>query len=267
METTITYSPLVSGWPSRYSFNPDWMIGMNNYLYSFKGGNLYRHNVNPIRNQYYGVNYPSTIKTVFNEDVLTNKLYKTIGLQGDHVWQVVNIDTDIQTGGFIDESYFQKKEEVWFAFIRTPNAVPAEPSAYALRTLNGVGKSIAVSGIPVTTNILFQITPTPVSIGSIVSIGDYLYYALPPYTTPIFSGIITNIIVDYVTGENRLVVDTTTLGGSVPPIADAYFLSIKNEVANSSGFLGKFAIIDLENNATERIELFALQSEVMKSFP
>ncbi len=28
---------------------------MNSYFYSFKGGNLYRHNTNPIRNNYYGI--------------------------------------------------------------------------------------------------------------------------------------------------------------------------------------------------------------------
>lgn len=50
---TLTYSPMVQGWPSFYSYNPDWMIGMNNYFYSFKGGNLYRHNSNSLRNTFY----------------------------------------------------------------------------------------------------------------------------------------------------------------------------------------------------------------------
>ena len=54
---TLTYSQSSKGFPSFYSFYPDWMIGMNNYFYSFKGGNLYRHNVNETRNNYYGVQY------------------------------------------------------------------------------------------------------------------------------------------------------------------------------------------------------------------
>ena len=43
---TLTYNPDASGmlskeggWPSFYSFMPDYMIGMNNYFYSFKRGN------------------------------------------------------------------------------------------------------------------------------------------------------------------------------------------------------------------------------------
>ena len=41
---TLTYSESVKGWPSFYSYYPDFILGMNQYLYTFKGGNLYRHN-------------------------------------------------------------------------------------------------------------------------------------------------------------------------------------------------------------------------------
>lgn len=265
MSFTISFSPLVKGFPSRYSYQPDFLLGSNNYFYSFKGGNLYRHNVNERRNSFYGVDYPSTIKFVFNDQILENKLYKTIGLQGSHKWEVVNVETDIQDGGYIEEAWFERKEQVFFAFIRTPNNIPELPSAYALRSLSGIGRSQNVTGVPTATNIIFQITPTPVSIGSIVSIGDYLYYALPPYETPVYCGVITNIIQDYVNSDNRIVVNTT--GGNVPPITDAYFLSIKNEVAESYGSLGHFAIVDLENNDTVKVELFGVQTEIMKSFP
>jgi hypothetical protein len=47
---TLTYSESSKGWPSFYSYHPEWIQGMNQYLYTFKGGNLYRHNVNDTRN-------------------------------------------------------------------------------------------------------------------------------------------------------------------------------------------------------------------------
>ena len=50
---TISYDPGVQGFPSFYSYAPDWMIGMNSYFYTFKGGNVFRHNTNETRNQYY----------------------------------------------------------------------------------------------------------------------------------------------------------------------------------------------------------------------
>ena len=83
---TISYDSLTKGFPSFYSYFPDWMIGMNNYFYTFNGGNLYRHNTNETRNNYYGQNYPSTLQTVFNDQPLENKLFKTINLEGDDSW-------------------------------------------------------------------------------------------------------------------------------------------------------------------------------------
>ena len=98
---TLSYDSGVQGFPSFYSYNPDWMIGMNNYFYSFNGGNLYRHNVNPTRNEYYGVRYPSTLQSVFNEQPLDNKLFKTMNLEGDDSWDTTLV-SDQQDTGFID---------------------------------------------------------------------------------------------------------------------------------------------------------------------
>eukprot|EP01047_Picozoa_sp_COSAG01_P107628 COSAG01_NODE_36618_length_514_cov_2796.937349_2_plen_56_part_01 len=43
---TITYSEDSKGFPSFYSYCAEFLKGMNQYLYSFKGGNLWRHNTN-----------------------------------------------------------------------------------------------------------------------------------------------------------------------------------------------------------------------------
>ena len=97
---TITYADSAQGFPSFYSFSPDWMIGMNNYFYTFKGGNLYRHNVNAVRNNFYGIQYTTTMKSVFNQSPLENKLFKTINLEGDSSWGVT-LSTDLQNSGFV----------------------------------------------------------------------------------------------------------------------------------------------------------------------
>lgn len=267
MEYTLTYSETSDGWPSFYSFIPDWMIGMNNYFYTFKGGNLYRHNVNALRNNFYGVQYNSRITSVFNESALENKLFKTLALQGDDAWTALPIVTDIQDSGYIEEAWFEKKEQVYFAFIRNSGTTPAGTDEYALRSLNGVGRSITVSGPAASKKIAFSINPL-IAIGSIASIGDYLYYALPPsYSTPVLCGQITNIVQNYPAGDNYFIVNTTITGGSVPPIQNAYFLYIKNSVAESHGVLGHYCVFTLENDNTNKVELFAVQSDIMKSFP
>ena len=87
---TLTYDEGVQGFPSFYSYYPDWMIGMNNYFYTFKGGNLYRHNVNENRNTFYSQWWiqvtndpnttldfsPSKMESVLNTSPLENKLFK-----------------------------------------------------------------------------------------------------------------------------------------------------------------------------------------------
>jgi hypothetical protein len=264
---TLTYSPSAEGWPSFYSYNPDWMIGMNNYFYTFKGGNLYRHNVNATRNRFYGVNYPSTIQSVFNESPLINKLFKTINIEGDDTWDV-DLYTDIQTDGFILANYFEKKEQAYFAFIRNSGTVPASQAEYPLRSVNGIGRSATiVSTVPSAVLVNYSISPL-ISIGSIISIGDYLYYSLPPtYSTPILFGEVTGINVDLRNGVNQLVVDTTIIGGGIPLIQDPYTMYIKNSIAESHGLLGHYCVFTLTNDNTNKIELFTLESEVMKSYP
>lgn len=275
---TLSYSESVQGWPSFYSFHPDWMLGMNNYFYSFKGGNLYRHNVNQNRNTFYedwfvrigepDLAYtPSTVKSVFNDAPLENKLFKTLNLEGDSTWGAT-MYTDIQDTGYIDASWFEKKEQSWYAFVRNSGTTPAMPSEYALRSVNGIGRSYELDGTGSALEVKFQISPSPIVIGSIVSIGDYLYYCLPPsYSSPVLCGKVTNIVVDYPAGDNKLIVDTTIPDGSVPPIDTAYMMYIKNSVAESHGVLGHYCVFELENTKTEKVELFATESSVMKSYP
>jgi hypothetical protein len=257
---TLTYSDMVAGWVSFYSYYPDWMIGMNNYFYTFNGGNLYRHNVNASRNTFYGQFSPTTLQSVLNAAPLENKLFKTINLQGDASWYTT-LETDLQFSGFIDDDWFEKKEASYFAFVRN-NSV----GELALRSVNGIGRSYQVTGSGVAVIVKFSISPL-IDIGNIISVGDILYFSLPPYTTPVLAGKVTAITVDLPNGINQLTIDTTVPGATPIPIQNAFFLYIKNSVAESHGVLGHYCTFSIENTSSDKIELFAVQSEVMKSFP
>lgn len=264
---TLSYSEAGPGWVSFYSYFPDWMIGMNNYFYTFKGGDLYRHNVNEQRNTFYTDWHikngtpdedfvPTRLQSVFNQSPLENKLFKTIDLQGDAPWSAT-LQTDLQVSGFIQLPWFEKKEATYFAFVRN-NAV----GELKLRSVNGIGKSSQVVG----GNIIKF--PLSVSIGNIISIGDLFYFLTPPYSgDPLFAGKITAITVDLPNGINQITIDTAIPGTFPILIQDAYFLSIKNSVAESHGVLGHYCVFTIENNYDTKIELFAVQSDVMKSFP
>lgn len=267
---TLTHSEGSQGFPSFYSFFPDWMIGMNQFFYTFKEGNLYRHNTNNNHCQFYGENYPAKITSVFNQEPLVNKIFKTINLESDDSWEAY-LTTDIQNTGYIDDDWFEKKEGAWFSFVRNdgPTGANTNESEFELRSLNGISRSSAVGGVAAAYEVDFALS---VNIGSIVSVGDYLYYALPPYTTPIFAGVITQINVDKVNGINQIVIDSTAVPGATNPIPiqDAYFLYIKNPIAESHGVLGHYCEFVLElpiGKSQSASELFAVESEVMKSFP
>jgi hypothetical protein len=260
---TLTYDEGVQGFPSFYSYEPDWMIGMNNYFYTFNGGDIYRHNVNESRNTFYEVTYPATVRSVFNDNALENKLFKTINLEGDSTWGV-QLATDIQDSGFIQADWFEKKEQVYYAFVRNSGTVPAASSEYVLRSLNGIARS---SSVVAGNQIVFDLQ---YKINNIISIGDMLYFALPPYDVPVspqLAGQVTAVNYDPLNGVNNLVIDTGIVGAVPIPIQDAYFLFIKNAIAESHGVLGHYCVFDITNTSTDPINLFAVESEVMKSFP
>lgn len=258
---TLTYSEGVQGFPSFYSYLPDWMIGMNNYFYTFKGGNLYRHNVNETRNNFYGQQYQSKITSVFNDGPLENKLFKTINLEGDDNWGLT-MYSDIQDGGFIQSDWFEKKENVWYGFVRNSGSVPAGIDEYALRSLNGIGVSTSVAN---GTTISFDLS---YKIKNILSVGDMIYFAeAPNYNLPKLGGQVTEINVDLLNGINNIVIDDTVAGAQPISAQDGFFFFIKNSVAESHGILGHYSVFNITNTNTNKINLFAVESEIMKSYP
>jgi len=272
---TLTYSESSQGFPSFYDYAPDFIIGMNQYLYTFKGGKLYRHNTNDTRNNFYGTQYTSKITSIFNEAPLQNKIFKTLNLEGDHAWDAT-IVSDIQTTGRIDYEWFEKKEDAWFGFVRNdgPEGADTNETEWELRSLNGIGNSDNTTSL-VGTIATFSF-PTTVNIGSIISVGDNVYYAVPPTPpstgpiTPIFAGRVTEINVDLPSGTNNIKVETN-ITGAVPPTVGViyYVMYIKNPIAESHGILGHFAefTLELPSTVTGQSELFAVESEIMKSFP
>ena len=258
-EITVSYSSGVKGWPSFYSFIPDYIQGMNNYLYTFKNGQLYRHNTNENRNVFYGVtdtfpNDPykgakSRVKSVFNKGPLENKLFKTLVLESDAPWSAT-LATDLPQVGSIASTYFEKKEGNYFAFIRFLET----DINLLMRYANGIADVATVDATtPTATTLTFA---SSVNIGSIISIGDMIYYG----STPVLGGVVTGLSGQVVT------IDTTITGASAPSNGD-FILYVKNTVAESHGVMGHYCEYELTNTSTSKVELFSVGSESMKSFP
>ena len=251
---TLTYSEGAEGWPSFYSYSPDYMIGMNNYFYSYSGGNLYRHNTNELRNNFYGVQYNSTVTSVFNEAPFSNKLFKTISLESDEAWSTT-LATDMDQSGFISNNWYEKKEGAFYAAVKNTNQVPASLDSFVLRSVNGIGSCTQFSGAASARQFDFS-----VSIDSIISIGDFLYYNTPD-NVPVLGGKITAMT------SSSITVDATINGATAPQEATPFIISFKNTLAESNGILGHYCTFMIESNGPSPTELFAVESEVMKSYP
>lgn len=245
---TLTYSPDVQGFPSFYSYFPDYIMGMNQYLYTFFNGNLYRHNTNPVRNRYYEVNYNSTITGVINDSPLEAKVFKTIELESDSSWGATFV-TDLQAGS-IAADYFVQKEGSYFSFIRYNQ----NQENLNLRSTQGIGTCSTVTGSVAAPPI--EITFT-FSVDSILSVNDTAYKVNG--TTIEEIGQVTAISADRT---------SITIGA---PVADAVagdlILYLKNPVAESYGMLGYYLEFTLTNTNTTATELFSVNSQVFKSFP
>jgi hypothetical protein len=248
IKETLSYSDGVKGWPSFYSFLPEYMMGMNSYFYSFNNGQLFRHNTNEVRNNYYNVQYNSNITGVFNVEPQTVKLFKTMSLESDASWGVNELTTDLSTGNMLN-TYFKQKEGEWFTFIRNKSTTVN----FKLRSANGIGSITAVNVAFVGIDVVFS-----VSLGNIVSVGDTLYHQVTP-TSSRPTGIITAI---------NQATNTVTIAVVLNnPLPNQFAFYYKNPVAESYGARGYFMRFKLENTDTTPVELFSVGSSVMKSYP
>ena len=261
---TLTFSEAAKGFPSFYSYNPEYMIGMNNHFYSFSNGQLYKHNANETRNEYYGTKSPSMIKTIINEDPLNNKLFKTLNLESTDAWSTeILTDVSSQSSSITDTS-FVKKEGSFFSYVRTNGATAGgalTESDFKSRVNGGVGIFTAASSGGNVYSLMFD---PSIEINNQLSIGDSIYSGAS--SSLVFRGVITSVKNGDTLTTNYIRIDTAT--GGNPSIGD-FVMYFKNAQAESLGVMGHYAEITLtlRSSVTTASELYAIESELMRSYP
>ena len=259
---TLTYSPMLEGWTSFHSYYPEWMTNMNNFLYTFKSGELWKHNTNATRNSWYGAaSDASKVTIIFNDAPSESKMFKTLACETDSPWKAT-ITTDLNSG-VMEASYFELKEGDYFTYIRrAPNTIDLK----AMST-QGIG-NVSSAAVNVSTGFLevffdFEI-PNTISVFDQTVIpksgGDILYCVISGVQTLI--GDIDEIVNDPLTGNKIVVKSFATV-----PNTNDFAYAIKNSVAESYGARGYFMSVLLENTSSAAVELFAISSQVFKSYP
>ncbi len=245
MLDTLSFSPSEQGWVSRYSYQPDFMLGLDSTMYSFKNGNIYIHNsTNVDRGEFYGVKYPASVTTTFNESPFDVKMFKTLSLDSDDSWDASYI-TDLNSGSILSSS-FELKEGNYFAYIRRDDSLSiAQDDAKSLST-QGVGAVNTYSSLVI--NFSF-------SISSPVSVGDRIYIASGLSFT--YVGVV----------QSYTATSITLVSVAVTPAPGDFIVVAKNKNAESFGMRGYYMDVTLENNNVDAVELFAISSSIFKSFP
>jgi hypothetical protein len=223
------------------------MENMNSFMYTFKNGEMWKHNSNATRNSWYGTTYPSSVSVIFNDSPNEPKMFKTLSYDSDHKWNATVI-TDLSAGS-MDKSYFEEKEGFYFTYIRRNTGTVD----YKAMSTQGIGNASAVTLVGVAT---YRVDFT-FDIGSIMSVGDLLYVV--PSGTPLVSGQITALT------SNSITI-VMVVGGTIPAIGN-FIMFVKDAVAESYGARGYYMETTLTNTDTEAVELFAISSQIFKSYP
>lgn len=242
MKHTITHSEENKGWTSFWEYFPDWFLNLNSKFLTIKNGQLWLQNdeSNPIKNNFYGEQKKTSIKTVFNEAMAEDKIFKTLVQESNEKWRTI-LKTNL-TKGEIKQAEFNTRESRQFSFIRGNEA----SGNLHGNTAQGIGVILSQN----TTNITFGNIP------DLISIGDVLYQ---------LNGS-TQEIIGTITAINRTTNVITVNAITTTPVIGLYSFSLKNSRVEGEEMRGYYMEVTLENEDPTDGELFAISTNVVKSY-
>jgi len=243
---TITFDERVKGWTSFHSFYPDFITGMNSQLFTFSGGNLYIHHSDAVdRGVYYGTPHSSKISVIINDNPSEVKEIKAVSLEGNHSWDTLikayisMVDDFTETS--INDVEFVRKEGIWYAYARRNENEGQTDS----KSLYGIGVITEIDGNVITVN----------GYNDTLMVGDQIvkgqdFSIIGTITNAVRTGNTTELTVSTI---GSLIVDDFVCGMKDPRI----------EGGNLRGYSMRF---DLDIYKPTKVELFAVNAEVFKSY-
>jgi hypothetical protein len=229
---TWIYSPEVEGFLGRQTFDPDSMLRIRNEFLTFKGADVYKHNVGAYNN-FYNTSYPVSFEFNFSQEPSARKIFKTISIEGNSPWNV-SLKTDLQNG-YINQGDFVNKEGVQYGYIRGNDTLDLKTIA-----VTGLGTIDTITGI----NLYLKEVP------STVSVGDLVYNS---------SLLLIGTILDI--GPGRIVLNSVA-GLSVGD----FILSSKPSSIETSGLRGYYMNTRFSLQPTSYVEVYSVNSEASHSF-
>ena len=102
---TVTFKEDVKGWVSFKSFIPENAISMANDYYTMLDGKLHEHHVENVnRNNFYGIDYNSSVNVLLNEGPESVKSFHTLSYEGSQSRIQQNLGPDLISNGSFTSS-------------------------------------------------------------------------------------------------------------------------------------------------------------------
>ena len=261
---TISYKENVGGWSSRKSFIQEAGISLDNMYFTFKAGRAYKHGYHLVNN-FYGVQYESSVTFLFNEAATSVKGFKTLNYSGDksrayndakntittNGWYADSIRTDMQNGSI---PYFVKKENKWFNYIKGSETT-LDASSLAVQGL-GQATEISGSGTVVLINAWQSINPS-------LAVGDKIYYSSDGQNV-VYLGEAS--FLNYQSEDDTWDLAVVYAQGAPPTMSDFLFFA-KDTGPNLTSLTGYYAEVTMKNDnfIGGPQELFSVGTEIFQS--
>lgn len=125
---TLAFNEDADKWVTYYSYVPEFMHKFINGFFTFQNGRLWEHNVNELRNNFYGEQFTSKITFYCNLNAEEVKTFFSMRQKSNKVWSVPEIETPARYGkpegqrSRIKKGNFKHLQGDWFAdFLRDLN--------------------------------------------------------------------------------------------------------------------------------------------------
>mgnify|MGYP003662733813 CR=1 FL=1 len=227
------------GFSAFYEFEPERLVGVNNRLYSMKNGQIYLHDSNATRNNFYGDQRVASITTVFNDKPNDVKHWKSINTESSSAWDVSIVSS--QATGTIADTEFELAEGEYYAYIRQNET----PNTFGTSTYQGIGNITTISVL--TVGFGFEIPRN-------LAVGDVIYESVAG--EPVARGTVTAI--DVTAG-------TITLDSVANLLVGDFVMYGKDARVEGEAIKGYDLKMTLSNSASTDEELFAVKVEAVRS--
>lgn len=111
IDYNFTFNSNNKGFVGFYNFHPEFALGVEDKIFSFKNGSLYCHDKEDAPANFYGTQYDTSIKLIFNNAIDLKKTFDAVSYQANNIW-VSDLDEDILTSYINQQTGFRQVSEL-----------------------------------------------------------------------------------------------------------------------------------------------------------